>query len=148
MAPYHGVHPSPRSKLLQHGSPTGGRQLPPDPLLLLRGLLSTGCSSGPGPAPAAGALHGPQPPPGHIHPLQRGLLHGGAAAWRSAPCGTHRLQWDSLLHQGPLHRPQGNCCCEPGAPPASCCTHLGGCREVSHSSLTQTLLCSRLLSLS
>lgn len=41
--------------------------------------------------------------------------HGGAAAWRSAPCGTHGLQGDSLLHRGPLHRPQGNV---PGAPPA------------------------------
>ena len=94
---------------------THGRQLPPDPLLL-HGLLPTGCSSGPGPAPA-GALHGPQaPPPGHIHLLQRGLLHGGAAAWRSAPCGTHGLQGDSLLHQGPLHMLQGTSALAPGAP--------------------------------
>ena len=45
------------------------------------------CSSGPGPAPA-GALHGPQPPPGHIHRLHQGLLH--------------RLQRGDLLHVGPM----------------------------------------------
>ena len=82
-----------------------GRQLPPDPLLLC-GLLSTGCSSSPGPAPAE-ALHGLQPPPGHIHLLHRGLLNGlqrGDLLRR----GTHGLQGDSLLHHRPLHGLQGN----------------------------------------
>ena len=42
------------------------------------------------PAPV-GALHGPQPPPGHIHLLHRGLLHG---LWcGDLLChGTHGLQ--------------------------------------------------------
>ncbi|KAI6071345.1 Glutamate receptor [Aix galericulata] len=51
----------------QHRSSTGSRS-PADPLLLC-GLVSTGCSSGPG------ALHGPQPHLGHIHLLHWGLLH-------------------------------------------------------------------------
>ena len=108
------------------------RQFPPDPLLL-RGLLSTGCSSGLGPAPT-GALHGPQPPPGHIHLLHRGLLHG--------------LQHGDLLHVGPMGC-RGTACSTRGlstgrrGTSAAClehllpsfCTDLGVCRAGSHSSL-------------
>ena len=69
--------------------------------------------------------------------------HRGAAAWRSAPWGTHGCRGTACSTRGlSLHSPQGNCCCEPGAPPASCCTHLGGCRAASHSLLFQLLLCS------
>ena len=97
--------PSVRSKLLQHGSPTGAA--PPRP-----------------PAPAWA-------PP-------------WAAAWRSAPCGTHGLQGDSLLHQGPLHRPQGNFVSSTWSTSSpSFFTDLGTCKAVSHSSLSQLLLCSR-----
>ena len=46
----------------------------------------------PGPAPA-GALHRPRPPPGHIHLLHRGLLHG--------------LQRGDLQHSKNLHITHG-----------------------------------------
>ena len=53
----------------------------------------------PGPAPA-GALHRPRPPPGHIHLLHRGLLHGlqrgdllrvGPVGCRGTACSTRGL---------------------------------------------------------
>lgn len=75
-------------------------------LLLLRGLLSMGCSSSPGPAPA-GALHGLQPPPDHIHLLHVGFSMGcsveismwdpGAAGGQPVPPGASRQAAGELL---------------------------------------------------
>ena len=45
----------------------------------------------------------------HIHLLNHGLLHRQQCGDLLC-CGTHGLQGDSLLHQGPFHRLQGNCC--------------------------------------
>ena len=72
-------HLSVRSKLLQHGSPMGG-SCPLTPCSCVGSSLKAAAPAGP--------LHGPQTPPGHIHLLHRGLLHG--------------LQHGHLFHVGPL----------------------------------------------
>lgn len=111
MEPYHRVHPSGAScsnmcppQVTAHPQPWSCMGSSP--------LLSMGCSSGLESA-LAGTLYRPQTPLGQIHLLHHGLLHGlQRDLLHVGPMG------NSLLHQGSLHRLQGNFCCMPGAPPA------------------------------
>lgn len=66
--------------------------------------------------------------------------HGGAAAWRSAPCGTHGCRGTACSTRGLSTGRRGTsaACLEHLLP--SCCTHLGGCRAGAHPSLPASVM--------
>ncbi|XP_071898545.1 uncharacterized protein [Anas platyrhynchos] len=103
MGPYYRIRPS-RANCSNMGPPQVAapprHSAPPSAPLHGLQLRPGDCSCGGSPWAAASSRPHPPAPAG---------APPWAAAWRSAPWGAHGLQGDSLLHQEPLHRLQGNC---------------------------------------
>ena len=116
--------------------PTSGAAPAPSPraaavpaLLPHRGLLPTGCGSGPG--LLLGGIRGPYllQASATAAPWASPWLHG-----RSALCGARGLRGDGLLLCGPLWA-AWSCCFVPGAPPALTAVPAGLLSPISHCSL-------------